>query len=120
MPTGPYTDQNRKSFPAGGALAAFRHVKINSSGQLAYAGAGEDGIGITLGPASAAGDMVDVKLWTAAGTFPVTMSGAAATIGTAIYSAASGQFSTSASGTSRLVQLEAASGAGSVIEAYRV
>lgn len=115
-----YTDNDLKAFPAAGALVAGRHVKINSSGQVTYAGSGEDGIGITFGTASAAGDMVPVKLWTSSGTFPVTMSGAAATIGTAIYSAASGQFSTSASGTSRLVQLEAASGAGSVIEAARV
>lgn len=117
--SGCYSDADIVSFPASGALVYGRHVKINSSGQVTYAGAGEDGIGITMGASAAAGDMVPVKLWTASGTFQVTMSGAAATPGTAIYSAASGKFSTSASGTSRLVQLEAASGDGSIIAAAR-
>ena len=115
-----YTDNDLKAFPAAGALVAARHVKINSSGQVTYAGSGEDGIGITFGTASAAGDMVPVKLWTASGTFPVTLSAAAATVGGLLYSAANGKFSNSSAGTNRLVQLEAGTGDGSIIEAARV
>jgi len=119
-PTGPICENDIVSLPASGALAANRHIKIDSNGQLAYAGLGEDGIGLTQGIAAAAGDMVPVKLWTASGTFAVTLSAAAATIGGPLYSAANGKFSNSSSGTTRLVQLEAGTGDGSVIAAARV
>ncbi|MCL4502481.1 MAG: DUF2190 family protein, partial [Deltaproteobacteria bacterium] len=94
---------------ANGALAAKRHVKLSAGtvtnpAQVEYAGAGENGIGITQ-YAAADGEPVAVKLWGDGGTHEVTASKAIAE-GATVYAAASGKVSDAAVGTALGVALE--------------
>ena len=107
-----YTDSSTKTLPAGGALDAFRRVKL-STGKLAYAGASDEDIGVTLTPAAAEDDPVTVKLRNGAGTFEIAAAGAFSA--GAVYAAANGTVDDS--GTLPWGEaLAAASGAGSIVE----
>lgn len=117
-PTGDMCNSGIGTMIAGAALVAFRHVKPDSSGNAVYAGAGENGVGVTMQPA-ASGEAVPVKYWNSSGTFRVSMA-SSCSAGDALYSAASGQISTTSSGTTRLLAMEASSGSGSEIEVARI
>jgi predicted RecA/RadA family phage recombinase len=93
---------------AGGALAACRF--ITPAG--AYPAAGADTLGVTRTPALASGDRVLVDVM---GTAAVE-AGAAITAGAEVEVLADGRITPKASGKARGKALEAASGAGKVIE----
>lgn len=107
----------KKAFTAGSALEAYRRVKLNSSGQVVYAGAGEEGIGYTYDGPIASGDHVTVKLDGFAGTRKVVCA-AAVTAGARLYGAASGKVDDAFDGRGPCVgiALEAGSADLSVIE----
>lgn len=85
-----YTEGPIKTFVASGALAQYRRVKLDSNGELAYAGAADtDCIGITTRPAFAQGEKIGVWLLTSQGSYPVTA--AAQTTSRTLYAAANGK-----------------------------
>jgi hypothetical protein len=85
-----YTAGPIKTFTASGALAKYRRVKLDSNGELAYAGAADtDCIGITTEPAFAQGEKIGVWLLTSQGSFPVIA--AAQTTSRTLYAAANGK-----------------------------
>jgi hypothetical protein len=108
-------DGNVKTFAAAEVLAEFRRVKVNTSGTVEYADAGEAFDGVTQGEAEAIGDHVAVKLKSAAGTFKVTAAGAV-TLGADVYGADDGKVSTTESGSAQFKANEAAAADGDVIE----
>lgn len=112
-----YNDNGVKTFTAGEALAAHRRVKLDSTeGQVIYADAADDYVGVTL-DAAASGAQVAVKLKRASqGTVEVEAAGSI-TVNTTIYGAADGKVQSSSSGNDKYGKaLEAASGDGAVIE----
>jgi hypothetical protein len=113
-----FTKENR-SFIATAAIEPNRRVKLSSGTvtsppSVEYAAAGEYGIGISLTRA-ALGAMVTVKLWNDGGTFQIEANGAIAEAAN-LYGTANGRVDDSGTGTVQFVALQAASGAGSVIE----
>lgn len=106
---------NVKTFPAGEVLAAFRRVKVDSSGNVVYADADEAFDGVTQDAAAAIGDHVAVKLRTGAGTFKVTAN-AAVTVAASLYGAADGKVATTGTGV-QFRAFEAAAADGDIIEA---
>jgi hypothetical protein len=113
-----FTKENR-SFIATAAIEPNRRVKLSagtvtSPPSVEYAGAGEYGVGISLTRA-ALGAMVTVKLWNDGGTFQVEANGAIAEAAN-LYGTANGRVDDAGTGTVQFVALQAASGAGSVIE----
>jgi hypothetical protein len=113
-----YTDLNR-TFIATAAIEPNRRVKLStgtvtSPPSVEYAGAGEYGVGISLTRA-ALGEMVSVKLWNDPGTFQIEANGAIAEAAD-LYGTANGRVDDVGTGTVQFVALQAASGAGSVIE----
>jgi hypothetical protein len=113
-----FTDKN-KTFLANGALVAYRRVKVSagtvtSPPQVEYAGAGDYAVGVTLA-AAASGESVPVKLLNDGGTFQVEANGAIVE-GADLYGTANGRVDDAGTGTVQFVALEAASGAGAVIE----
>jgi hypothetical protein len=109
-------DGNTKTFAAAEVLAVFRRVKVNTSGTIEYADAGEAFDGVTQRKALAIGDHTAIKLKNSAGTFKVTAAGAI-TRGANVYGADDGKVSTTESGSTQFKALEAASADGDVIEA---
>jgi hypothetical protein len=107
----PQSNKGEKAFLAGTALSRAVRVKL-SSGTVIVTGAGEEGIGVTLGSADS-GDHVTVGLDHE--TREVTASGAI-TAGGNLYAAASGAMSHTISGRRLAVALEAAS-SGALFEA---
>jgi len=105
-----------KSFIAGTDLEACRRVKL-SSGNVVYADAGEEFIGVTARKA-VSGDSVAVNLRSASRTYKMVASGAI-TAGVAIYGALGGKVSASASGVAQGVALEAATADGDIIECFQ-
>lgn len=103
-----------RTFTAGGALGEGIRVRL-TSGKLAACGAEERGIGTTVAPAYADGDLVGVRLWNAPGTRKMVAS-AAITQYAKVYGAASGKISSTANGNPVGYALEAASASGGVIE----
>lgn len=105
-----------KAFTAGEALAAYRRVRLNSSQQLVYADANEQGIGY-VEEVIASGDPATVRLDGFPGTRKV-MCAAAVSAGAAVYGGADGKVNDAEAGLGpRLgIALEASSGDGSVIE----
>lgn len=103
-----------KTFTAGGALLPYRLVKL-SSGVLAYPDTSDTvTIGVLEAEAFAAGDMVPVRLRTAQGTWKVQASTSISADGSC-YIGANG--TVASSGTQVIgMALEAASGAGDIIE----
>ena len=105
-----------KSFVAGEDLEAYRRVKF-SSGNVVYADAGEEFIGVTSHKALNT-EQVTVNLRSASRTYKMVASGAI-TAGNTIYGAIDGKVSTSASGVAQGVALEAATADGDVIECFQ-
>ncbi len=106
---------NFKTFQAGSALASFRRVKLNSSIQAVYAGAGEDNCGVTQQDVNS-GDNVTVALESPGRTFKLTASGAI-TKGAIIYADLNGKVSATVNGTPLGVALETTTADGDVFEA---
>lgn len=107
------TENIIKTFTAGEALEAFRRVKL-SSGNVVYAGAGEEFIGVTQDKV-ASGDPVAVALRSASRSYKMTAA-AAVTAGAVIYGAASGKVDDAASGVAQGIALEEATADGDIIE----
>lgn len=108
-------DGNVKSFTAGAAIGIHILVKI-ASGKLAVAGLGDEFIGAMAQAAFADGDVVAVRLKSAAGTHKCVAAGAFAQ-GARVYSRAAGavdDVSTGAKGCG--IALEAAAASGDVVE----
>ena len=107
------------TFTADGALAAHRRVKIKSGTtttppQVAYAGAGEQHIGVTQ-YAVADAALVAVKLRNFPGSETVTAADSFSK-GATLYGAASGKVSDNSSGSSIGIANEAATADGDVVE----
>ena len=78
-----------KTLKSTAAITQYSVVKVGGSGQCTACGVGEAGIGVALTAATASLEYIDVKLWSAAGTFPgITASAVAA--GAVLYTAAAG------------------------------
>lgn len=101
---------------AGEALEPYRRVMLDSSGQAVYADANDESVGVTIDRATAAAEVVPVRLWSAGGTFPVTASEAVAAINTQLYGADDGKVKDTAGGEVLGVCRQTASGDGSQIE----
>ncbi len=112
-----YTDNGVRTFTAGEALAAHRRVKLDSTaGQVIYADAADDYVGVTL-DAAASGGQVAVKLKRAScGTVEIEES-ASLTVNATVYGAADGKVGSASTGNDKYGKvLEAASGDGAVVE----
>jgi len=109
-----YNEGNVKGFDAGEALAAFRRVKLDSSGDVVYSDAGEDWIG-TTDEAVANGARVSVRLRTASGTRKMTAAGAFS-INDVIYGADDGKVDDNPTGASIGRAFEAATADDDVVE----
>ncbi len=105
-----------KSFVAGTDLEAYRRVKL-SSGNVVYADAGEEFIGVTARKALS-GEFVAINLRSASRTYKMVANGAI-TAGVTIYGALGGKVSASASGVAQGVALEAATADGDIIECFQ-
>lgn len=113
-----YTELHR-TFIATTAIEPYRRVKLTANTITAppsveYAGAGEYGVGISLGRA-AIGEPVAVKLWNDSGTFELEANGAIIEAAS-LYGTANGRVDDAGVGTVQFIALQPASGAGSVIE----
>ncbi len=105
-----------KSFVAGTDLEAYRRVKL-SSGNVVYADAGEEFIGVTARKALS-GEFVAINLRSASRTYKMVANGAI-TAGVTIYGALGGKVSASASGVAQGTALEAATADGGIIECFQ-
>jgi hypothetical protein len=115
-----YIETSCKAFPASGALGQYLRVKLSGSpGQLALAGAGDIEIGTLETAAFTAGLLYNVRLRSAQGTTPMVASGAI-TQYAAVYGDVSGQCSATPNENFLGYALNAASGAGSIVEVLRV
>jgi hypothetical protein len=113
------TNAGYRTFIAGEALPAHRHVKIDtneatSPPTIVFADAGEQGVGFTE-TAAASGATVAVRLTTAPGTVEVEAADTWA-LGAVLYSANDGKVSDSSSGTAIGQAMAAATDAGDIIE----
>lgn len=105
-----------KAFVAGTDLEAYRRVKL-SSGNVVYADAGEEFIGVTARKALS-GEFVAINLRSASRTYKMVANGAI-TAGVTIYGALGGKVSASASGVAQGTALEAATADGDIIECFQ-
>lgn len=105
-----------KAFVAGEALEAYRRVKLNSSGRVVYADAGEEFIGFTTNKV-ASGELVSVALRSAARTYKAVAAEAFA-LGATLYGANDGKVQDTASGSAQAIALEAATADGDVVEIW--
>ena len=78
-------DSQTKAFPASAAIAQFSRVVLASNGTVSTAVLADREIGIAQTPAFAAGDLVTVKLRSAAGT-QKAVAAAAITRGAQVFS----------------------------------
>jgi predicted RecA/RadA family phage recombinase len=110
-------DGNYKSFPASAAIAQFARVKLESGGTVVTAGLAEKEIGTATRAAFAAGDIVPVKLSSAAGTHKMIAIEALA-VGARVYTEASGKVQDTAASTSFQVgiAMTAAAADGDIVE----
>lgn len=109
------------SYTAGEALAKYTAVRLSSGSgtSVVYADATHEAIGITT-EAAANGAPVSVRHLNDAGTFKITMAGAAS-IGDTVYPAADGRWDdTLVDGVGCFELLEASTAAGDVVEALPV
>jgi hypothetical protein len=111
-----FVDGNTKAFRATEAIPMYSRVKITSTG-VAVAGLAEKEIGTAATSAFAAGELVTVRLRTAAGTHKM-IAIEALTVGSEVYTETSGKVQDTAQATSfRIgVALEAATADGDIIE----
>lgn len=115
-----YYDSQSRPFTSGATIGEHLRVKL-SSGVLALAGVGASDETLDLGQTerpSVSGEVVSVRLRNAQGTSKM-VAAAAIAAGVAVYGAANGQISTTASGTAIGITMEAATAAGDVIEVMR-
>lgn len=112
------SEGNIKTFTSGEALAAFRRVKLDGSGNVVYSDSGEDWIGTTE-EAVAISTSVSVRLRTAAGTRKVTAAGAFS-INAHLYGADDGMVDDAVAGLPIMRALEAATALNDIIEAIKV
>ncbi|MEK6799843.1 MAG: hypothetical protein AABZ12_12830 [Planctomycetota bacterium] len=116
-----YTEGNTKTFTAGAAIGQHLRVKL-SSGKLAVAVAGVTDepleIGTMVNASFADLDLSAVRLRNAAGTCKMIAAGAVGA-GVAVYGAAAGKISTTASGAALGISMEAAAADGDIIEVQR-
>ena len=111
-----FIDGPTKSFVASAAIAQFARVKVASDGTIATAVLADVEIGIAQQAAFAAGDVVTVRLRNASGT-QKAIALAAITAGNAVFSAAAGKVSNTATGAYRLgTALETSAADGDIIE----
>lgn len=103
-----------KTYRAAEALAAYRRVKLDASGDVVYADAGEAFIGVTT-QAVADGELVAVALRSASRTYKAVAAEAFA-LGAVLYGANDGKVQDTANGTAQGSALEAATAAGDIVE----
>lgn len=110
-------DSGFKSYPAAEVMEKYSRVIINSSGQVLYADLVHKSIGTLIEPALAVGDIVTVKLRSAAGTHKVRCKEAVA-CGATLYGEADGEVQDTAEATGFIegTALEAAAAENDVIE----
>lgn len=112
-----YTDNNCKTFVADEAIAVHLRVKLDSDGRVTTAALADKEIGTAVTPAAAAGDVITVRLRSAAGTHKMVAIEALA-IGATVYTETGGKVQdTAATGAFQIgTALEAATADGDVIE----
>jgi hypothetical protein len=110
-------ENGHKAFEADAAIEKYARVIVEQDGKVVTAGIGQIGDGIAQDPAFAAGDVIDVRLWSAPGTFKMIANEAFAAAAD-LYTEADGKVQDTAASTSFLFakSLEAASGDGSIVE----
>lgn len=91
-------DNGFKGFPASAAITQFARVKLASDGTIAAAGLAEKEIGTAQRAALAAGDVIPVKLTSAAGTHKMIAKEAIA-VGARLYTEAGGKVQDTAEAT---------------------
>jgi hypothetical protein len=109
-----FVDGNVKAFLSAEALAAFRRVKLDSSGYIVYADARDDCVGVTEA-AIANATNGSVRLKSASGTCKITASGAIS-IDDKVYGADDGKITATPNGIACGRALEAATADGDIIE----
>lgn len=112
-------DTNTKGFKVDAAIGANLRVKLTANAnEVTVAGLADKDIGVTQNETFAAGERVNVKFRTAAGTHKVIASEALA-IGATLYTEASGKVQDTAQATAFQwgTALEAAAADGDIIEA---
>jgi hypothetical protein len=112
-------DTGFKAFEADEAITLYSRVKLDSDGKITTAGLADKSIGtLQTNPALAAGDIVSVKLRSAAGTHKVRVKEAVAA-GADLYTEADGEVQDTAQATAfiEFTALEAGAAENDVIEA---
>lgn len=112
-----FVDTNVKAFIADEAIPLYSRVKLDSDGRVTIAGLTDKEVGTACQAALAAGDVIGVRLRTAAGTHKMIAVEALA-IGATVYTEAAGKVQDTAQATAFQVgtALEAATADGDVIE----
>ena len=85
-----YVDGNEKSFEADAAIEQYARVKLDADGKITTAGLADKEIGTAMREAFAAGDVIPVRLRSAAGTHKM-IAADALTAGDPVFSQASGK-----------------------------
>jgi len=111
------TDSNYKGLVASAAITQYARVKLDAAGTVSTAGLTDKDIGTAQQAAFAAGDVVSVKLRTAAGTHKMIAAGAV-TQGAEVSTQASGKIDDAATATGYKlgIALEAATANNDIIE----
>lgn len=110
-----YVDSNTKAFTAAGTIKQYARVVLGSGGTITEAVLADREIGIAQ-VAGVSGDTIAVKLRTGSGT-QKAIAAAAIARGAAVFSAAAGKVSVSATGAYNIgLALEAATANNDIIE----
>lgn len=112
-----YNATGCKAFEADEAIAQFARVKLDADGKVTNAGLADKEIGTATREAFAAGDIIDVRLRSAAGTHKMIAQEALA-VGATVYTEASGKVQDTAQATAFQVgtAFTAATADGDIIE----
>lgn len=112
-----YDDSGFKTFKASAAIPQYARVTLAAAGTIAKSGLTEKDIGTAQREAFAAGDLISVKLRTAAGTHKMIASEAIA-VAAPVYTESDGKVQDTAQATSFLlgIALTAATADQSIIE----